>query len=148
MNQMKEKPEKPKPSSVASLPKNPKLRAIATAFSLDVPQLVHDAENEILEAWAQAEDEAQLNDTNAKFALSFAVSLDLEKDKMETKLSFSVRHSRSIDRAIPDPNQPELPVGDAGDITISGEGISATMAADQFSKVAKNIVKASKGRAA
>ena len=90
------------------MPKNPKLRAIATAFALDVPQLVHDAENEILAAWAQAEDEAQLNETSAKFGLSFAVSLDLEKDKMETKLSFSVRHSRSIDRAIPDPNQPEL----------------------------------------
>lgn len=106
---MKEKPEKPAPSS-ARLPRNPKLRAIATAFALDVPQLIHDAEDEILEAWTQAEAEAQLNETNAKFGLCFAISLDLEKDKMETKLSFSVRHSRSIDRSIPDPNQPELPV--------------------------------------
>jgi len=104
---MKTKPESEGESS-ATLPENPKLRAIATAFALDVPQLIHDAESEILKAWQQAEEEAQLNETNAKFALSFGVSLDLEKDKMETKLSFSIRHSRTIDRAIPDPNQPEL----------------------------------------
>jgi len=92
-------------SSMAALPKNPKLRAIATTFALDVPQLIHDAESEILKAWQQAEQEAQLNESNAKFGLSFAIALGLEKDKMETKLSFSVRHSRTIDRAIPDPKQ-------------------------------------------
>lgn len=54
---------------VNTLPSNDKLRAIATAFALDVPQL------------------------------------------METKLMFGIRYSKTIDRAIPDPSQPEIEFG-------------------------------------
>lgn len=130
------------PTNTARLPENPKLRAIATAFALDVPQLISEAETKILEAWSECEQEAQENDAKPVFKLGFAISLDLDSDKMETKLSFSVRFSKTIERAIPDPNQPTLPLDRDGETTVevSGGGITTgKISIGEFSKRARKI---------
>ena len=110
---MKKRPQEKPPVNQARLPKNEKLRAIAECFALDVPQLISEAEDKILEAWSACEIEAEENETKPVFKLGFGVSLDLDGDAMETKLAFSVRHTKTINRSIPDPNQPELPNGGA-----------------------------------
>lgn len=90
-------------------PKNPKLRAIA--FQLDVPQLIAESEKEILDAWEQSEEEAELNEADCTFKIGFSVALG---EKMETKMTFGVRHTKTIERAMPDPNQPELSISAKG----------------------------------
>lgn len=44
---------KPPNRNTAKLPKNARLRAIATAAALDVPQLMSEKEPEILAAWKE-----------------------------------------------------------------------------------------------
>ena len=92
----------------AKLPKNAKLAAIIASATEDLPALVAESEARILEAWDQAAEEAVENETKPKFRLGYSITLDLDANKMETRLSFGVRHSVSVDRDIPDPNQPEL----------------------------------------
>ena len=93
---------------VIKTPSNSKLAAISQAFVFDVPALIAESEDEILEAWSAAEQDASENETACKFKMGFGITLDLEKNKMETKLTFGVRHTKTFDREIPDPNQTRL----------------------------------------
>lgn len=117
---------------VYRVPENPKLRAISTAFSYDIPQLISEAEEEILDSWNQCEQEAQDQETAPKFKLGFGVTLDLDKDTMETKLTFGTKHTKTISRAIPDPNQPSLPLSEGAE-----EKERTTQAAVDFVKAIK-----------
>lgn len=38
------------------------------------------------------------------------MKLDLQEDKIETTLTFAVRHKLSIEREMPDPDQKRLPL--------------------------------------
>jgi len=84
---------------------NVKLEAITAKAVEDLRQLIGEAEEKLLEAWASAELEAQEQEQKPVFRIGFAIVLDLDKDKMETALTFGVRHKLSIDREIPDPDQ-------------------------------------------
>lgn len=84
---------------------NDKLKAISDKAATDLADLIKDGEEKILEAWSQCEEEAQSNETAPKFKLGLAITLDLDKDTMETALSFGVKHKLSVSAAIPDPNQ-------------------------------------------
>lgn len=111
---------------------NPKLKAIAEKAAADLLALIKDGEDKILEAWNSAEEEAQINDTKPKFKLGLSITLDLDKDSMETALSFGIKHTLSVSASIPDPNQPDL-------VTISSGNQSVTMTGEQFSKAAKKM---------
>lgn len=100
---------------------NPKLEAIAAKAAEDLVGLVRDGEEKILAAWTEAEVQAQLEDTKPKFKLSVGITLDLDKDTMDTDLSWSVKHHLSVSSTIPDPSQPDLPMDDTT-ITLSVEG--------------------------
>lgn len=84
---------------------NEKLQAIANKAAADLIALVTDGEKKILEAWEQVEEEAVANDTNPKFKMGIAITLDLAKDQMETCLSFGVKHKLTANCTIPDPAQ-------------------------------------------
>lgn len=87
---------------------NKKLESIAAAARGDLSALIAEREKEILEAWNEAEAEAQANETKRVFRLGFTVSLDLDADKMESTLSFSIRRKATVERDIPDPTQGKL----------------------------------------
>lgn len=87
---------------------NPKLKAIIDRAAEDLKSLARESEDKILEAWSACEQEAQDNEQKPKFKLGFGITLDLDADKMETALSFGIKHKVSHDQAIPDPAQPDL----------------------------------------
>lgn len=119
---------------------NEKLNAIALKASEDLVALIRDAETKLLEAWNAAEEDAQANDTAPRFKIGFAITLDLDKDQMETVLSFGIKHKHSHLQSIPDPGQPELLP--EGSVTISAEGTEPiTMTNSQFSKAARILNK-------
>lgn len=89
---------------------NKKLEAIASLAASHLQSLVNDQEEQILQAWSAAEEEAQLAETKPKFRLALAITLDLDADRMETALSFSIRRKVSCEDTIPDPNQTTLPL--------------------------------------
>lgn len=111
---------------------NEKLKAIANKAATDLIALVTDGEKKILEAWDQVAEEAIANESSPKFKMGIAITLDLEKDAMETCLSFGVKHKLTANCTIPDPNQPEF-------VTISTGGKSVTVTGEQFSKAAKGM---------
>lgn len=89
---------------------NPKLQAIAQQAANDLLALVKDGEDKILDAWRSAEEEALLNEAAPKFKFGIAVTLDLNEDKMQTDLTFGVRHKLTANCSMPDPAQLKLPV--------------------------------------
>ena len=119
---------------------NPKLSAISTSACSDLSAFIAEKESEILAAWNQAEQEAQDQETKPRFKLAFSVTLDLDADRMETALSWSVRHKVSCDKPIPDANQSDLPLEDETTVTLSTDGVEPiTMTAAQFSKAARKL---------
>jgi len=90
--------------------KNEKLNAIAAKAADDLLDLVAESETKILEAWDAATDDAQENETAPKFKLGLCITLDLDADKMETALTFSIRRKLTVECSIPDPNQTKLPL--------------------------------------
>lgn len=91
---------------------NNKLEAISATACLDLAALIAEREKEILEAWSEAEEEAQANETKPVFRLGFTVALDLDADKMQSTLSFSIRRKATAEHEIPDPSQRKLPLED------------------------------------
>lgn len=116
---------------------NPKLKAIADKAATDLIALVKDGEDKILEAWSQAEEEAQVNESKPKFKMGLSITLDLDKDAMETALTFGIKHKLTVNSTIPDPNQGDFI--DDTTVTISGAGKEVTMTSEAFSKAARKI---------
>lgn len=91
--------------------KNTKLKAIAERAASDLAGLLNDGEDKILEAWREAEEQAG-DDEHPKLKLGYTVTLDLDKNHMESVLSFGIKYKLSCDSEIPDPNQVKLPLDD------------------------------------
>ena len=87
---------------------NAKLHAIAEKAATDLQSLIEESEANILKAWDAAEQESQDNETPPKFKLGLTITLDLDKDTMETALTYGIKHKLSVACTIPDPNQPDL----------------------------------------
>ena len=124
--------------------KNEKLNAIAAKAADDLLDLVAESETKILEAWDAATDDAQENETSPKFKLGLCITLDLDADKMETALTFSIRRKLTVECSIPDPNQTKLPLD--GTVTIKTGDKSVTVGTEQFSRALKNISRAADGK--
>lgn len=69
---------------------NPKLLAISTEAASNLTAFIEEKEDEILKAWDAAAQEAQDQESKPKFRLGFMITLDLDADKMETALAWSV----------------------------------------------------------
>jgi hypothetical protein len=93
-----------------------KLSLVAQHAAADLKQLIAEKETEMLEAMAQVAEEASLQDKKPIFKIGFGISLDTDGDKMKTVLTFSVKRQLEIERPMPDPTQPELPLDEGADI--------------------------------
>ena len=93
---------------------NPKLAAISDQAIEDLHHFIEEAADKILEAWSQAEEEARANETKPVLRLGFTIALDLDANKMETTLAFSVRHKLSRECEIPDGEQIEMEMSSEG----------------------------------
>lgn len=94
---------------------NEKLASIAQKAASNLVAQMKEGETDILAAWDKGVEEAQANENKLKFKLSFTIALDLDADKMTTKLGWSILQSLSVESAIPDPAQAELPGYDVRD---------------------------------
>ena len=83
-----------------AVPKSKKIDAEATEIARNVISLI--AENE------EAINDLMVNSEDEKVTISFAVSFDLGKNQMKTRLSFSVKHGSEIKQSIPNPDQGDL----------------------------------------
>lgn len=67
---------------------------------------------DIEKAWMETIEEAQENQEKfPDLKLTFAVVVNLEKEKVETALRFTCAYCSKISETLPDPNQPDLPLG-------------------------------------
>ena len=72
--------------------------------------VIHERADKMLETWQESMQEATENDEDLpplKFSLS--CSVDLAKNRVETKISFATRYTLTESDELPDPNQPEIP---------------------------------------
>lgn len=83
-----------------AVPQSKKIDAEATEIARNVISLI--AENE------EAINDLMINSEDEKVTISFAVSFDLGKNQMKTRLSFSVKHGSEIKQSIPNPDQGDL----------------------------------------
>jgi len=85
-----------------------KMECVAIQAASDLRMMMAESRTKLLEAWKAVEEEASDQETKAVLRISFAIVLDIEADKMESVLSFGVRHKLITERSIPDPNQVEM----------------------------------------
>jgi hypothetical protein len=121
---------------------NQKLEAISDKAAADLQAYIKEHEDKILEAWNNAEQEAQDNEATPKFKLGFGISLDLDKDTMETALTWGIKFKASRTTQIPDTNQVALPLdgeGDTDGFTAKVDKIITDAAAKVGAKVHRNV---------
>lgn len=75
---------------------------------------IRELEADIQNAWHDVVAQAQEDETDPALRLSFAIKLNLGGNALVTSLSYSVRKKLEESGAIPDPNQPELPIEQEG----------------------------------
>lgn len=80
------------------------IEAIAQQASETLVKLITEAESEIESSIDAVKEEAALSESPARFNIGFAIRLNLDKQTMETALSFGVRRKLSVSQPIPDPN--------------------------------------------
>ena len=89
---------------------NTLLNNIANKASEDLRDLIESGEKDILKAIHKMEEEAQLQETNPKFALGFKITVDLNKSTFDCDLSWSIKQTLSVSHQMDDPNQGNLPI--------------------------------------
>jgi len=80
---------------------NKKLEAVFTRAANNLVNNGLNYESDIQSAITEMED-------GQKFTMGFNITLDLEKNKLSTKLSWSKKYAICSDSEIPDPDQTEL----------------------------------------
>lgn len=90
-----------------------KLAAIAAVAAENLSALILENEADIQAAISKCAEETALQETEAKFAISFTVALNLDKSTQSHKLAWSVRNVRETSCQIPDPAQGTLPLAEA-----------------------------------
>jgi len=90
---------------------NPKLEAIAEEAGKQLSALIAEAADDIARGIEVAVEEAQANETEAKFSISFAVQLNLDRNTVTHRLAFATRHKFESVGSMPDPDQMKLPMG-------------------------------------
>lgn len=115
---------------------NERMDAFIATISSQVRTLLHERGDNMLAAWHENMEEAQSADEKASLPplkLSISATVDLEKNSVESVLSFTVKRQSKIKADLPDPNQPELPMeglkralgpGDSMTVSVGGEEIA------------------------
>ena len=80
--------------------------AAVEAYRVKLNEAYSDIEKQIMETVEQAQDE----DTPAKFRCAFSMTYDMDKNSLIYDLSFGVRKHWKDTEEVPDPNQPKLPL--------------------------------------
>ena len=92
---------------------NEKLKAIAKQSAKNIKALIIEMGDDITEAITAATEQAQADGKeNFTVTLSHSIKLDMGNNTQEDALAVSVRHKKTIEGKMPDPSQPELPLGD------------------------------------
>lgn len=92
---------------------NERLAAFIETIIVQVKKGLHERSDDILEAWHENIDEAHANEKKfPPLKLSMAATVDIECSKIETTIGFNVTYKTTLSAALPDPNQPELPMGE------------------------------------
>jgi hypothetical protein len=94
---------------------NPLLQTIKDQCVTDLAARWEEGNDEILAAIHRSQQDAQDNEADAKFNLSFSIKLDFTKSKVTTALAWSVKRSLEESHELEDPNQIKLPI--EGEIT-------------------------------
>ena len=79
-----------------------KIRAIVAKSALSYINLLAHKETELIETLQDVEE-------GQKLSISHGLTLDLEKNNQQDRISFAARHQIKCDGQIPDPAQPGLP---------------------------------------
>ena len=119
-----------------------KLHAIAEQAAIQLRNLVAEAHADILAAWDGCIAEAKAQETKPKLKLSYAITLDLDKNEADYGLTFGVRHKLTITAPIPDPAQGTLPLEtspDAPTLTIKTDKGSVTAPLPVFCDVVRQM---------
>jgi hypothetical protein len=119
---------------------NAKLETIAAKAADDLPALIGEAEDNILDAMSKATEEAALTESPVKFRLAYTITMDLDKSTQENKLSWSVRHSLSHTSQIEDPKQTSLPFGATVEIR-TGDKTTGQIPVEKFKQAVNRRIK-------
>lgn len=76
------------------------------------PKLIQEAETSILEAIEVAREAANEDDKELIVTIPIGVKWNMDKNKIEVKVSVAVKHNYTSEASLPDPDQPELLDGD------------------------------------
>ena len=106
------------------------LAGIAEKSAQDLQNLINEASENIVVAIGQCALEAQLQETKPKFTLSFSIAIEPDKGGFETKLSWTVKKTLSVDHSPEDPNQDKLP--------LSNTEAAKNRAVKKFADIVKN----------
>ncbi len=88
---------------------NDRMTAFCETLAVQARAAIFDRQEKLLETWHEAMNEATENEEDLPpLKFSLACSVDLAKNRIETKLRFSAVYSAIESEELPDPNQPEL----------------------------------------
>lgn len=87
---------------------NAKLDAISEEAAGQLRVLFQEASDDIERGIEVAVEDAQANETEAKFSLSFQIVLNLDRNTVTHRLGFSTRHKFESVGTMADPNQTEM----------------------------------------
>ena len=89
---------------------NPKLTAIAAQAADKLKELIAESESDILTAWDDCVSEAQSTEAKPRLRLGYSITLRIDEDRVDHKLSYGVRRTLESSSPIPDPDQIALPL--------------------------------------
>lgn len=92
-------------------PNETRIEAFLEEISRQVREILHERSDDILKSWHESIEEAQQGSAESKFPplkLSLAACVDLERNKIETSLSFTTKYKSSLSRDLPDLDQLSL----------------------------------------
>lgn len=87
---------------------NRKLEAISEEAAGQLRVLFTEASDDIERGIEVSVEDAQANETEAKFTLSFSIVLNLDRNTVTHRLGFSTRHKFESVGTMSDPNQTEM----------------------------------------
>lgn len=91
---------------------NERIRQLADHVRDHAPKLIQEAETSILEAIEVAREAANEDDKELIVTIPIGVKWNMDKNKIEVKVSVAVKHNYTSEASLPDPDQPELLDGD------------------------------------
>ena len=90
---------------------NARMAAFCDVIKSQAAELIDERADDMLKAWSESIEEANENeDKFPPLKIGISATVDIEKARVETVVSFSVRFKSTLSAPLPDPDQPELPM--------------------------------------